>query len=264
MKSRLDRKLLKVPFTIDTPKNWPCPTCQGGTLSLNRDCFHKDEICNSRDHSHDAWEPEWITYTFSCMFVCTNSHCKETVSCTGVGTVEEDYTTDENDNFVPEYRDIFTPRHFEPHLRLIEIPEGCPESVSTLLNESFKLFFCSPSAASNNIRMALEELLTDLKVRRFELVHKRRQFLNLHKRIELFPPQHAQLKDLIYAIKWLGNAGSHANGKITLDDVMDSYEMFEHVLEQIYMPKTTKKLRVLARRVNKNRGPVKKKAKFPF
>jgi len=260
VKSSLDRKILKVPFTLNTPKNWPCPTCQSGVLSIKGDYFHQNEIRNSRDHSNDAWDPDWVSYTFSCMFVCTNPRCKETVSCAGVGTVDQDYVTDEDGRVQPEYRDFFTPRYFEPHLRLIEIPEGCPESVSALLNESFKLFFCSPSAASNNVRMAIEELLTELKVRRFNLVEKQRRFISLHKRIELLPPRYAQLKELILAIKWLGNAGSHANGKITMDDVMDSYEMFEHVIEQIYMPKT-KKLRALAKRVNKNKGPVKKIAR---
>jgi len=257
MKPSMDRKTLKVPFTLNTRKNWACPTCQSGVLRINGDTFHKYEIHNSRDHSHDGWDPDWISLTFSCMLTCTNPHCKETVSCAGVGTVDQDYVTDENGEVEPEYRDSFTPRYFEPHLRLIEIPEGCPESVSALLNESFKLFFCSPSAASNNVRMAIEELLTELKVRRFNLVAKQRRFISLHQRIELLPSQYAQLKDLILAIKWLGNAGSHANGKISMDDVMDSYDMFEHVLEQIYMPKT-KKLRALAKQVNKNKGPAKK------
>ena len=49
MKSSLDRKTLKVPFTLNTPKDWACPTCQSGVLRINRDTFHKYEIHNSRE-----------------------------------------------------------------------------------------------------------------------------------------------------------------------------------------------------------------------
>ena len=85
----------------------------------------------------------------------------------------------------------------------------------------------------------------------------------MHERITLLPIPYAPLKELILAIKWLGNAGSHANGKITIDHVMDSYDMFEHVLGQIYVPKT-KKLQALARKVNKQKCPVNKKSKGFF
>ena len=61
----MDRKTLKVPFTLDTPKNWACPTCQSGMLGIKADTFHKYEIHNSRNHSHENWDPDWISYTFS-------------------------------------------------------------------------------------------------------------------------------------------------------------------------------------------------------
>jgi hypothetical protein len=38
---------------------------------------------------------------------------------------------------------------------------------------------------------------------------------------------------MIYAIKWLGNAGSHDGDAVSMDDVMDSYELLEHILEEL-------------------------------
>ena len=65
------------------------------------------------------------------------------------------------------------------------------------------------------------------------------------------------LKDLILAIKWLGNAGTHDGGaKVTLDDVMDAYELTDHILQEVYSPKLAK-LHKLAKKVNKQKGPVK-------
>lgn len=68
---------------------------------------------------------------------------------------------------------------------------------------------------------------------------------------------YAQLKDLILAIQWRGNAGSHDGAaEASLDDVMDSYEFTEHFLQEIYAAKASK-LKALAKKVNKKKGPVK-------
>jgi hypothetical protein len=63
------------------------------------------------------------------------------------------------------------------------------------------------------------------------------------------------LKDLVLAIKWLGNAASHdGKSEVTVDDVMDSYELMEHILSEVYAPKLSK-LKKLAKKVNRKKGP---------
>ena len=252
----MDRKALKLPFTRKRSNDWVCPSCGKGILRIKADTFHQAEKHSSRDHSFVAWDPEWIQYVFSCMLVCTNDQCKEVVSCSGVGHVKEQGYTERDGQFDFQYEDLFHPTYFTPHLKLINIPEGCPETVSKPLNESFAIFFSSPGAASNNVRITIEELLTDLNVRRFDMVQNKRQFTSLHRRVNLLPSKHADLKQMLLAIKWLGNAGSHGNGEISIDDVMDSYELMDHVLHEIYASKT-KHLAALAKKVNKNKGPVK-------
>lgn len=261
-KLSMDRKALKLPFTLEKSNDWVCPTCRNGMLRIQEDTFHANEVRNSRDHSsHDAWDPERVQYVFSCMLVCKNDQCNETVSCAGVGGVESNVTYDENDDPDHLYNDFFLPKFFEPHLKLINIPIGCPESVSTPLNDSFGLFFSLPSAASNNVRIAIEALLTELKVRRFNLNKNKRWFMNLHQRINLLPSKFSHLKDLMLAIKWLGNAGSHDNGKISKDDVMDSYDLLEHILHEIYAPKA-KRIAASAKQGNKKRGRLKRMTKL--
>ncbi len=39
-----------------------------------------------------------------------------------------------------------------------------------------------------------------------------------------------------------------------MDDVMDAYELTEHVLQEIYEPRI-KKLKAIAKKVNKKKGP---------
>jgi hypothetical protein len=97
------------------------------------------------------------------------------------------------------------------------------------LNESFKLFFSAPSAASNSVRVAIEELLTELKVKRFNLVSKKRRMISLHQRIGLLPAKYVELKEMLTAIKWIGNAGSHGGEQLSHDDVLDAFELTEHV-----------------------------------
>lgn len=70
------------------------------------------------------------------------------------------------------------------------------------MEESFKLFFASPPAALNNVRASFEELLTSLKVKRFEKKGQRLRFISLHRRIELLPTKYAEQAKLLLAIKW--------------------------------------------------------------
>lgn len=253
----MDRKILKLPFTLGSAPDWMCPTCQVAPLRIRKDSFVKEERRHSRNHSPLEWEPEWIEYVYSCMLDCSNDKCKEVVTSCGTGSV--DWYVQEDDEGIPEqvYDDHFRPKYFEPHLKLMKFPKGCPESVSRPLEDSFALFFASPSAASNSVRIAVEVLLTELKIRRFNVAGGKRRFISLHQRISLLPAKYAHLKDLIQAIKWLGNAGSHDGAAdVSLDDVMDSYEFMEHILQEIYAPKVSK-LKALAKKVIKKKGPVK-------
>jgi hypothetical protein len=262
----MDRKNLTRPFSIENVPDWTCPTCGNGSLLVLKDSFHKDERLHSRDHSDDAFDPDWIEYVYSCLLRCSNETCREVVSNSGTGSVDTKNYRNHLGDWDAEYVDLFQPKFFEPHLILMDIPTKCSTSVVNALNESFKLFFVAPSAAANSVRIAIEELLTELKVKRFKLtkpknksssplMEKKRQIINLHDRIELIPAKHTELKEMLKAIKWIGNAGSHTADVITHDHVLDAYEFMEHVLAQIYSSKS--KLTSLAKKINKNKGPLK-------
>ena len=252
----MDRKALKRPFTKDRSPDWICPTCGKGVLRIKDNTFHSEEIAHSRDHNHDFWEPEWIEYVYSCLLVCTNDKCAEVVASSGTGSV--DWSVQEDIHGVPEqvYGDFFKPKYFAPSLRIINTPKECPEEVAEPIEESFRLVFSSPSSAANSIRVAVEQLLTDLKINRFDLVKGKRRYISLHQRIALIPQKYEEIKDLILAIKWLGNAGSHSRSAISFDDVMDAYEFLDHILQEVYVQKA-RKLKAKAKVVNKKKGPKK-------
>lgn len=252
----MDRQLLKFPFKSDRTPDWMCPTCKKSPLRIKKGTFVKEERRDSREHSYDGWEPESIEYVYSCFLVCSNDQCGEVVASGGTGSVDWEVGEDEHGEQVQVYNDYFRPRYFHPPLSIFPIPAECPESVSEPLQESFALFFVAPNAASNNVRIALEALLTELKVPRYKLASGKRRFITLHQRISQLPISFQHLRDLILAIKWLGNAGSHDGAEITLDDVMDSYKLMEHILSDVYENKL-KELHRLAKKVNKKKGPAK-------
>ena len=256
----MDRTAFKIPFTKDRVPTWPCPRCGAGQLQLLPQSLVKQETPDSRDHSHEEWEPYWIRYVYACVFVCSNGVCREMIGSSGIGRVDYNEYEDEEHGRVQAIEDLFTPKFFEPSLRLIDLPLNCPFEVAGHLQESFALFFAAPGAALNCVRTAVESVLTDLDVKRFTAVKGERRPISLHQRISLLPPKLHHLAEMLTAIKWLGNAGSHAGSDVSADDVLVAYNLVEHVLAEIYDAKG-KKLTAIAKKVNKKKGLVKAIAK---
>lgn len=255
----IDRKIYKFHFTKDNPPQWECPSCNKGILKVKKNSFSYNELKKSLDaHGTEGWEPERIEYIYSCQLICTNPACKDTIANVGTGSVDFEPVFDEDGQPVRiEYYDFFQPKYFLPHLNIFKITKNAPKIINSPIEESFKLFFTSPSSSANHLRIALEKLLDSLKVKKFETKNGKRLLINLHKRIDLLPAKYSKHKDLFFAIKWLGNSGSHSNN-IRIDDVMDAYDIFENILEEIF-DNRTEKTKKIAKQINKNKGRRKRK-----
>ncbi|TVT30412.1 DUF4145 domain-containing protein [Marinobacter vinifirmus] len=132
--------------------------------------------------------------------------------------------------------------------------KGLPRRDTSELDVSFSLLFSDPSSAANHVRIALENLLTELRIKRFNSSNGKRKYLNLHQRIDLLPTKFDHVKELFYAVKWLGNAGSHSHQELTFDDVFDAYEIISQILEEVYDDRR-KKVASMAKKINKRKGP---------
>lgn len=230
--------------------------CRAGHLTLDPKHLLKSETAEStREHKHEAWEPDWIRYVFSCIFWCNNPNCREPITCAGTGSVDIVEYEDDEFGWIQKTNDKFTPQYFEPPLTLMDIPENCSAEVYGHLHQSFALFFADPGASLNCARAAIEALLTDLGIKRFAVINGKRKPISLHHRIQSLPSKHKELVDLLLAVKWLGNAGSHDGEKPTGADVRIMYDLLEHVLSEIYEGKS-KKLKAIAKKVNKKKGPL--------
>lgn len=251
----MERKLFTSRFNYDLQSDWQCPTCSKGLLRIKKGTFLSEDLSNSRKaQSHNEWDPSWDELTYICLLECTNEKCREIVSSSGEGFADIDVEYDEFDHPNQIWKAFFLPKYFNPHLKFFDIPKNTPSEVNQKLNESFKLFFISPDSASNHVRAAVEALLNNLKIKRFNVSKGKRYVINLHQRINLLPSKYDELKEHLIAVKWLGNAGSHTGKVLTADDVLDSYEIIEHILSEIYANKASK-LKTLTKKVNKAKGP---------
>lgn len=253
----MDRTSFHLPFSEQNVPKWPCPKCRASHLALvPKSLVHKETPESLREHDHEAWEPDWIRYVFSCIFECANAECRQVISCCGEGRVDYFEYEDEEYERKQSHEDLFTPKYFNPPLELMDFPKDCPAEAADHLSQSFALFFADPGAALNCARAAVEAVLTNLGIKRFAVVKGKRKPINLHQRIQLLPPKYDELKELLVAVKWMGNAGSHDGEKPNAGDVRTTYDLLEHALSEIYEAKS-KKLKALAKKVNKKKGPLK-------
>ncbi|WP_316880401.1 DUF4145 domain-containing protein [Ralstonia wenshanensis] len=171
-----------------------------------------------------------------------------------------DNETGDNEQALEE---VLQPKFFTPCLILVDVPKKCPDSVRLQLMDSFALFFADPGAAVNSVRAAVEALLSDVGVKRYKIVGKsangkgRRRGISLHERLSLLPNKYQHLGEMLLAVKWLGNAGSHDGEPVGAAEILVAYAFIEHILSEIYEGKVNK-LRASAKLINKNKGPVKK------
>lgn len=253
----MERTPYMLPFTREHAPTWLCPVCRSGHLRLLTDTLaERESRASLKDHDHSDWEPDMIRGVFSCLFECNNEHCKEFVSCAGISRVVSTEVLDDEYGWAQQQEEHFYPQYFAPSLVLMDIPKACPETVRKHLRESFALAYADAGAALNCARAGIEAILTDLSIARSRIQNGKRRIISLHQRIESLPNKYAEQKQMLLAVKWLGNAGSHNGVELGVGDLRSAYDLLESVLAEIYDKKTAK-LKAVAKKVNKKKGPVK-------
>lgn len=257
----VNRDLLAVRITPSSCPPWQCGTCGLGTLVLDQKTFSSIETpLSKRLKHHDAWDVEWTTYRFFGFAVCSNDNCRDMAVISGSGSIDYDIETDAFTGHQRQvWTDHFVPQSIVPAPRLFPISEDIPSSVSTQLDRAFSLFWNDRGACVNALRAALEEAMTELKIKRFRLSAgraskpKRRIRLSLHERIRILPSQFKGVVDTLVATKWIANAGAHGDDLET-DDVYDALDLAEHSLNELF-DTNTKRLRGVAKKINRRKGP---------
>ena len=248
----VDRQLYNEDLTKTRAPNWPCPTCGGGHYRINKGSFNFDMDSATRESVHLEWfGPEHYSYKFVVTAECDNDACKEFATIAGVGRVEEygDWETQKI-----EYFEKFQPKYFSPSPRLITIPKSCPSEIIVELDKAFTNSWEDYSSSGNHLRSAVERLLDDLKIKASVVKRNKRTRLSLHDRIVQLQTTLPEIHDFLLAIKWMGNAGSHADN-LSRDQLFDAFDVFEEVLRIIYA-KHPNAVRKIVKAVNLKRGPI--------
>lgn len=242
------------PFSRSALPAWECPGCASGVLKLDKGSLKVEETAKSKSHRSDPdWEPDWIESRFSMTLRC--SHCNEPVFV--VGDIEHAEAMDEEFGWCLE--EALRPRFFVSPISIIPLPDLCPRDIADEIHAASALYWADISASANRIRSAIEKTLDHKKIKRSEKIQSGRNAgknrrLSLHERIELFKEKDAELADTMLAIKWLGNAGSHASD-LNEKDILDAFELMEHVIEKLFVEKL-KKIRIITKKINTKKGPV--------
>ncbi|CAI3924160.1 unnamed protein product [Commensalibacter communis] len=226
--------LLNEYFLEEALSRFICPTCKQSLLQIMKDYFkyrlNKYGLlsCEYSD-VYDADKPIGI---FSCLLICSDLQCQETVSCCGNFIYQQLEYTRGNVNDITE----FSPKYFYPHLRLFKIPELCPTNVKQAIEESFATFFSSITATTNSIRISIEALLREHAIFSKD---ENGKFVPLHRRIESIP-ETSELylfKEQLLTLKYMGNDGSHSESTVEKEDIVDAYEVLSDVLDKLYLEK---------------------------
>jgi len=233
--------------TTSLTKILPCPYCSVGLLKPIEDSFksYKTKESLKLEIEYRGQYP-YTDFHFVGILKCNN--CEDIVTTCGSWTEDRqgiDIIEDSKTGVLTlsEPDKFFFPKYFYPNLKLFKIPSKTPEKVKECINQSFALYWSDRSSCLNKIRIAIEYLLDNHGISRFEInrtgrerinLHKKQVSLSLHKRINLFKTNNEELGDYLLKLKDLGNSASHTNKIDNVDIILNAYETLEYILNNLY------------------------------
>jgi hypothetical protein len=197
------------------------------------------------------------------MLSCSNESCGEVVAVSGYTTNSLDYYYGADGNTETELYTYFAPTGFNPAPAIIDIPPATPDEVKEVVHAAFGLYWLDKEACANKLRVAVELLLNDVKIPAVKRSKDGRDRpVGLDTRIREYSAINQEVADLLLAVKWIGNAGSHANlGQLDADDLLDVFEIVELVLEDAYIGKRKRLAAIAAAIVSAKGKPVRTRRK---
>lgn len=208
-----------------------------------------EEPRSKREHSHDAWEPEWITSVFCAVLDC--QACGRLSTVAGRASVEESYDHEHGRC----YDTVYSPQVFTRPPAIFPVSENLPDAVNDQLVRAFGHFWNDPDACGSAIRRCVEAMLAEAKVKKKTIANGKRHDIALHNRIEHHTKGRlAQVKEYLIAIKWVGNDTTHFNsGAKTRSELLDAFDLLQWVFHAVYDDRS-EELDRLAKTITKRKG----------
>lgn len=243
----MDNLYFSTSFSEGNIPEYRCPFCLNASL-VKEDLSIHSTASSNRNRHEDWWEYEHEETVFRLILRCPR--CDELVFAHGDGFIDEEFDVDSEEQWSRYYVQYIRPKNFFPPLKFIICPPATPKEVQAHLETASSLFHAYPSASCNSLRMAAEDILTSLGVPEA----KPGGFLSFGNRIKKLPDSSNEY-NLLDAIRWLGNEGSHSGSKISHEDAGHAFEVIDLLLEECYGDRK-KKIHDLAAAIRKHKGPV--------
>ncbi len=253
----VDPALSDLAKTIESGQPWPrpaCPSCQTGYIGFAPPT--EDESHDSASaRNHPAFEPEWISGTFVVRGQCENPECQQAVH--GTGDYRVDYSQKSNrdyefENYGPPYSSYYTLTHLHPPMLMMPIPKSAPDEVREGVLRASRVLFADPGLAATALRGTVERFLTSEGI---VATRSTGQFRNAHERINEWlaaDPNRPPVADLLFAVKWLGNAGTHEDSDLTTIEVLDGARVLDEAFHRLF---TGPDIDAHAQTINAAKGP---------
>jgi hypothetical protein len=202
-------------FLLNSDTKLICPDCNTGHLISKKKNIKKIEYKkhNQEIFALEEFESEWLKYAFYGFLQCDNKFCNEKIVVSGNLVIDHSYYENQfaTDGYLEITNEICYPEYFERAPRIIEIDDRYPLDVREILISSFSLFWLNKSACANRLRSCIEKILDSFGVPKKQRTKKRLIPLSLHNRIIKFCKSNDKYKNILTAVKWVGNVGSHSD-----------------------------------------------------
>ncbi|WP_349904736.1 DUF4145 domain-containing protein [Parafrigoribacterium humi] len=238
----LDRGLIEFASAVENADSFPrplCPVCQAGYLRFSAPS-ETENAESYRARNHEAWEPEWIFGTFVATAECENNKCEQKVHALGTYRVDTARTSreryeDYSMSYDSQYSTFYTITSMSPPLVLMRLPETAPEEVREGVERASAVLLLDPGLAGTALRAAVERFLTTQGI---PAKRSGGGFKSLDERIRDWKhasPNRASVADLLLAVKWIGNAGSHEVSDVSVKEVLDGVEILDEAFHRLFV-----------------------------
>ena len=135
---------------------------------------------------------------------------------------------------------------------MMSIPKSAPDEVREGVLRASRVLFADPGLAATALRATVERFLTSEGI---SATRPTGQFRNAHERIKEWrdaDPDRPAVADLFFAVKWLGNVGTHEDSDLTAMEVLDGARVLDEAFHRLF---TGPDIDAQARTINAAKGP---------
>lgn len=234
--------------------HWPrpsCPACGSGYIAFEEPVTYPSQESRSLQ-DHPAFDPEWVSGTFTVLGRCENQQCQQTTH--GAGDYSVAYASEHVYEDGPSYSDYYVVGTVYPASMLMSIPAAAPDAVRKGIQRASRVLFTDPGLAATALRSTVELFLTSQGISATKASGN--GYRPADERIREWSAADStrpQIADLLFAVKWLGNAGTHEDSDLSAVEVLDGARVLDEAFHRLF---TGPDIQNHAQAINSAKGPV--------